>query len=164
MRISPVIGRAPSGPAGRTYAEFASHILTLANTDRGWGLEARSVGSFRTTAAADVGEMTGTSWGNTGFPNTSSFPTSVCRAIQHAMPSEAIYRAVQASSENRMLYTVVSTGTQTNPPGLNRNGYTSANYTGTVVCRGLSRLLYWYAGKAWEMNPTLSSGPVPYSW
>lgn len=163
MRAAVNIGRAAQP---RTYAEFRDHINTLAsNTTRGWSADGRGVGTFLTDCATPTGAMQGSTWGgpggSAGIPNLAT--QAVARMVQHAMPSAAVFND-NVSAGRRVLLTVATAGTLSSPSGLNRNGYTSASYSGTVVGRVVTLMLYWYDEQAWQIDPSAGGSPTPYSW
>jgi len=147
------------GPSGPSYADFVAHITTKAVDGAAtWGGTATS-GSpkkFRTTAAAAVDYGFGSSWVN----NWDS--TSVCTLVRHAMPTEAAFNAVVAAGS--MVYYEVDQGASGFLPATNRNGFTTTDGGASQSPNFVSDLIYWDGTAAQRMNPSLGTGPTPYTW
>lgn len=183
MRLGVTLGLTRSGaggepppPPGPTYADFVAHITELATGIPsqgvpgviGWdspfasGQGSASVGKFRTTAAAPAGTMYGTPWRqDAGYGWVWVGNSSACRAVQHGLPSEAVFLDQIASG--RQIYYATSPGGAQLVYALSRNGYQSDGGT-EVAAANITELIYWGGTQAMRMQPSLGLGPVPYTW
>ncbi len=144
---------------GPSYADFQAHIATLSvNGSVAWSSNPPgSPGNRkRTTAAAATGSMFGSSW-------LSTFDTfsTLARAIQHGLPSEAAFDAQVANG--REIYFQLGDGGFGPYAGLDRNGYESASGGGGLdEALAVTDLIYWDGSAAQRMNPSAGTGPTPY--
>lgn len=164
-----------SSGAGRTYADFQAHIATLA-TDGSIAWSGNPAdGSlttrfdYRTTMAAETGAMQGTPWQSV-FSGPIPGPTftnaaNTSRVVQHCFPDSTSFNAgVSAGREVYFQLQRAGTGGAT-IPGLNRNGYASADIASDSNCTyRVVSFLYWDGTQAQQMNPFAGTGPTPYTW
>lgn len=165
-----------AGAGGKTYAEFVAHITALATGIPSlgvpgavsWGNPFASgqgsayPGKFRTTAAAQAGTMYGTPWRQgAGYGWVWTGNSSACRAVQHGLPSEAVFLDQIASG--RQIYYATSPGSTQLVYALSRNGYQSDGGT-EVAAANITELLFWDGARAQRMQPSLGLGPTPYDW
>lgn len=149
-----------SGPVGPAYADFQAHIATLAtNGNRAWS-GTPAAGVWRTTAAAPTGIMAGSSWANYFLIGG----VSMCRAVQHGLPSEAEFNA-QVAAGREIFFRSVAGVNQSIAASVDRNGYTSQSYTGaSTTTASCTELIYWTPSGVFSMNPSAGTGPTPYTW
>lgn len=155
------IGFQGADAGGKTYAQFQAHIATLAPTSVAWSGSSVNA-ARRTTAAAATGVMQGSSWGlsETGFLTGAA--SQISRVVQHGLPSQAVFDA-QVASGREIYLLMVDDGTTTSYGAVNRNGYTSAVFSGAATpCSICTDLIYWDGTQAQRMNPKLGTGPTPY--
>lgn len=145
--------RTSAAVAIATYAEYQAAIAALTATTAAWGSGPGGTGdtTYRTTAAADTGSMSGSSW-------ISVFIGTVAKVVQHGLPSQAEYNAQIAAGRELLLRQVAVTSAPT--PALDRNGYLST--TGVSSPRSLQFLAFWTPAGPMKMNPYLGLGPVPW--
>ena len=154
----------PKAGGGKTYAQFQAEIAALTGSTRGWtqsvifGTDAKPC---RTTAAAQAGDMFGSSYGPSasgGFLRTSSV---VCRVMQHALPSEAVFLD-QIANGWEIFYRVAEV-TTASVPAVTRNGYTSQS-SASNNCTQITELIRWDGTQAWISNPSTGSAETLYTW
>lgn len=163
MRFAPNPGVLAAGVlvTPKTYAEFVAHIDGRANLGfRAWSFsDGLSAGGYTTTAAAATGTMYGTPW-----LSNMSVASTVCRIVQHGLPTEAAFNA-QISGTRKIFFQISAGPSVASFSGLNRNGYSSLSIGGgpfsSNVC---AELLYWDGTQAQKMNPSSGAGPTPYDW
>lgn len=151
------------GPSALTYADFQAHIGTLAlNGATAWGSPPASNNArYRTTAAAATGSMQGSTWQQSARTATSD----VCRMVQHALPSQAVFEA-QIAAARQIYFRVQDFGNGVNFGSYSRNGYTSGgvNTGEDEAATYFTDIIYWDGTQAWRVNPTTGTGPIPYTW
>lgn len=161
MRVSPIIGRVSGGP---TYDEFVAHITAMATGGvASWTGRVLVAGAYRTTAAASVGNMSGSSWMTVFRSSDNANGTSRPRAVLHGLPSITVMNALAAASSEVFVRFVDATA----PSGfsaVDRNGFLSSANASTTPAMKMTELLYWLDGQAWKMQPDLGLGPTPYTW
>lgn len=164
-QASNVVG--PIVAAAKTYAEFQAHIATLTATTRAVNSTSNMVGQFRVTLGSPSGGLIGSSWGPGspgGFAQGAS--SALGRIIQHAMPSEAVFNALVAST-SEVCMTIITVST---PAGalnaVTRNGYPSTSYAGGAgTANAVSELLLFDPTDGpVRMVPNAGTGPTPYTW
>lgn len=142
----------------KTYADWVAHITARATGGAvAWGGEMTAQGIYRTTAAAATGGMAGSPW-MAVFRRASS---AMCRIVQHALPSEAVFNAQIASGRQVILQSVDDAATVTVP--LDRNGFLSGD--ASVITTYTCPLIGWWddaTQSALMNNPQAGTGPVPY--
>lgn len=167
MRVSPIVGRAAQL---KSYGEFQAHITGLAvNGSLPWsGAVNNNVGAFKITTGAVPGyaPLFGSSWGplspDYGISGSYSYWP---RAIQHAMPSEAVFNAIIAIGGE--IFIRVQDGGIINVtfPSATRNGFTSSTGSGGTYSRFITEMLIFDpASGPLRMQPKLGIGPNPYTW
>jgi hypothetical protein len=157
-------GAAP--PAAKTYADFQAHIATLATDGAGsWSADMALLTdanhAYRITAAAAVGSMYGTPW-NSAFALNAG---TLCRVIQHGLPSAAVFNE-QTADGREIFVRTVPVSNRVLPDFVSRNGYTTRNTDGVTETRATqcTELIYWDGTQAQRMQPSLGLGPTPYDW
>lgn len=165
---SPMMMSGGGGPD--LYPIFLAKITALA-TDGAVAWSGRPAvfqsGAYRVTPAAGVGAMSGSTWSSfaAGQPE-------YARAIQHALPSGAVFNSLVATGHQ--VYFQLSAGSFTytgdGPYGLNRNGYQSLNFSGEYESNyatfGIIDLIRFDAatGKAWRSNPRNGTAETEYNY
>ena len=152
------------------YSVFLAKITALATGGAvSWGanLPVFANGLFRVTPAAGVGGMSGSTWGSVAAGNT-----SYARAIQHALPSAAVFNSL--ANLGHQVYFGLQGGSFTwegdGPYGLNRNGYQSSSFSGeygsNYASWRINDLIRFDAatGKAWRSNPNVSGAETEYNY
>lgn len=162
-------GAAAAAAGPKTYADFQARLLVLAPVAHDW-FETPLPAARRTTAAAATGGLTGSSWGPSsaiGFGRGS--PNSICRIIQHGLPSEAVFNT--QVSEGRGIYLLIEnldeTGTA-DPAVVTRNGFTSSSATDVFTSK-CTKIIYWDSSKAAgqeprQIDPSTGSADTLYTW
>ena len=148
----------PGRFGGADEAAFNAHIATRATSGvMGWSAGV-SPGLWRTTAAAAVGLMYNTPWGSMIYQGD-----TLARAIQHGLPSEAVFNALVAAGR-QIFVRIIDAGGLIGASAVTRNGYTSVYYyDGTSYASVyLVELAYWLDDQAWTVSPTYQSGPSLY--
>ncbi|WP_287011277.1 hypothetical protein [Brevundimonas sp.] len=128
-----------------------------------------SAGAFKMTTGAVPGyaPLIGSSWGplspDYGISGSYSYWP---RAVQHAMPSEAVFNAIIAIGGD--IFIRVQDGGIVNVafPSATRNGFTSsASGVGGTYSRFITELLIFDpASGPLRMQPKLGLGPTRYTW
>ena len=151
------------GAAAKTYADFQSHIRTLTTTSTSWS-SFSAVGKQYTTAAGVVGGMDGSSWGPAATAFKASTSNIVCRIIQHALPSEAVFLE-QVSGGRDVYFETQTAGTVASFPAVTRNGYTS-NADNSSTGRRVIDLIRWddTLKKAFRSDPSIGGVETEYTW
>lgn len=168
--MAAMTGAGLSGPS-KAYDAFLAHITVLATSgSRAWAASSLAAGTdqrtYRTAPSMlDLAGlvMTGSSWGPLSPQGLGRALSGTARAMQHALPSEAVFNALRASGYE-ILYTVTAAS-----PGevfaVSRNGYTSSDTGGIEnVCRVTEVLYYDPSLGPMRMQPSLGLGPEPYDW
>lgn len=158
----------PKGGGGKTYAQFEAQIATLATSGEiGWDQVftggTTPAKAYRTTAAAQTGSMAGSTWGpsaSAGYARTSA--TQTCRAIQHALSSEAVFLD-QIANGWEIFYRTTASSTQP-APAVTRNGFTSTTSATSSACAQITELIRWDGTQAWISNPSTGSAETLYTW
>lgn len=150
------------------YQRFKDHIAVLA-TDGAWGFltnlasATRAAKAWRVTAngdpySASIG-LYGSSWNSSFALNAGN----IARAIQHGLPSQAIFDAQIADGREMFVrLAVVSNRTLT---ALLRNGYQSEGSDGATETRAvqMTELIFNDGSQTWRMTPNTGGGPTAYS-
>lgn len=154
-----VKAKAQAAPA-KTYTDFQAHIATLGASSATWSASPAGTGGGKkiTTAAAQTGGMDGSSW-NAPFRRAAG--TVTCRVIQHALPSEAVFLAQIANSQD-IYFEVVDVGSVAFT-GVTRNGYTSGSASASTGQRVVD-LIRWddTLKKAFRSNPSTGGAETEY--
>jgi hypothetical protein len=151
-----------------SYAAFVAAITAKAvNGSRPAGSPAYAgsgTQKFQHTLTADGGTMAGSPW-MSRFGISGGNPGVVQRFVRHCFPNQAAFEAYLAAG--RMVYFQVQPGADSaefDPPGINRNGYSSLNFAsedGTAVCTDF--IYYDNVAGPQRMNPLAGAGPTPYT-
>lgn len=153
----------------KTYPQFLAHITLLAtNGERAWDSSSLAGGTDQRThrtapSMADLSglTMTGSSWGPLSPAGLARF-SSPARAMQHALPNEALFNALR-STGYEILYTVSAASSAAVSPST-RNGYTSLGPVTTNVSTIPEVIYYDPTLGPMRMQPHLGLGPTPYDW
>jgi len=145
--------RTSAAVAIATYAEYQAAIAALTGSTSAWATSLPgSSGTSRTTAAADTGSMSGSSW------LSALQSATTAKVVQHGLPSSAEYASQISAGREIIMREAAITSAPT--PALDRNGYLSN--TGTNSTRSLQFLGFWTPAGSMKMNPYLGLGPVPW--
>lgn len=152
------------GAVAKTYADYQAKMATDFPNTALWNGDVAGIvqGAYRSTAAADTGTMVGSSW--VSQFRRGSGNTSVCRLIQHAMPSQAAYLAAQAAG-HIVVWRWAFTGTAPGGyPALNRNGYLSLEDLTSGDMNVCNLLVRWDEAtkKAYQSNPSVGGAETEY--
>lgn len=152
--------RVVGGGAAKTYAEYQAHLATR-GTFKTYG-STTSAGSFRTTAVAGAtGAMRGTPWGTLIIRDNT---VVLARIVQHSLPSEAVYNAINAAGTEVLIVLEVGPAATDLVFGIDRNGFFSGNFGDGDPSMTTSEVIYWDGTQAQKMNPSAQTGPTPYTW
>lgn len=154
------------GSAITPYEAFVAYITAQATGGaRTWGTDAGiGPGTYRTTALAAAGSLTGSSWMK--IFRTTFAP---CRLVQHGLPDQTVFNT-QISDARQLLFRTVSDGERQTFSALDRNGFTSGAFDGgpggEVPALTCDLVLYWVGtdagGSAFTVSPLLGTGPTPF--
>ena len=155
-----------SGVGGKSYADWVAHIAVTYPNSAAWSAELATIGmsSFRTTAGADTGGLQGSPW-MTLFRRSSGTGSSVvCRMVQHALPSAAVYLEQQTAGRQ----IVFRQGYQSEVASflsVNRNGFASSAVAEPGSGYFCDFAAWWddATQTALMNNPQAGTGPVPYT-
>lgn len=157
-QASNIVG--PTG-AGKTYAEFLSHIATEATGGAlGWAsFDTTAAGTFRTTAATASDFMQGSPWMTEVRPGW-FYP---CSLVRHGLVDVTAFND-QITNGGQIMFRMVAT-TSGIVSAVNRNGFTSSANT-SVSRQRCDLLVFWdfTLNKARQMNPYAGTGPTDYVW
>lgn len=150
---------------GRTYAEWVTQAAVLAPTTQLWGSGGLDAGTYRTTAAALTGSMTGTTWNTTAGVDRNN--RSIQRGLQHGFATQEPFDE-NVSSGRVIVYTGTQMAFSSNAIATARNGYTSL---GSVGDQGadyyfMTNLKYWdnALGYVVQGNPSVGGPFTQYVW
>ncbi len=149
------------------YPLFLARINALATDGTvSWASSPSALNTVkvRVTPSAGIGTMTGSTWASIA-PNL-----TYARGIQHALPSAAVFNGL--ASSGHQIYFEMFGGLfmfdGNGPYGKNRNGYSSANFSGEydsayLAFRIVDLIRFDAAtGKAWRSNPFSGSAETEY--
>lgn len=156
--MSGAVAAAAPEPPVATYADFVTAMEALSTSGAAaWGNEVASAGSYRTTAAAETGNLFGSSWNN-AFRRASS---SVCRAIQHGLPSYSVFQDQVAGS--RLIFFRLVAGPNTALPAVLRNNFESSDVSAVDTWQ-MDLLIRWddTLKKAFQSNPSIGGAETEY--
>ena len=149
----------PAGPPAKTEADFNAHIATLAvNGAAAWANSATE-GRWVTTVGTTSGHMYGSSWSDLYYVASTN-----CRAIQHAMPSLAVFNALAVGQQ--VYFRTVASSHVLIWTGKDRNGYASMSEDDGIADSSLlmNQYIRWdrALGKAFTGNPSVGSAETEY--
>lgn len=159
MRVSPVVGRAASGP---TYEQYQAHIAQRAtNGVRAWFANLAVAGSYTSTAGAVQPSwyMYGSPWAGRIFGGA-GISGITARMLQHGLPSEAEFNN-QIANGFDIFWRTTLFATNRALQSYTRNGFQSG--AGTYDAFYLEEIVFWDGEKPMQMLPRLGQGPVSYS-
>ena len=155
----------PGAPAGKTYADWVAHVSSVTATTRSWdGYQSHaSSGLNRVTCGAvdATKRMYGSIWG--ALAAFFSFTPSA--AVQHGLPSQAVYNEQCANSRPILYYAQYDGGfSGAACQSVDRNGYQSIADPATPTIY-LTEVSWWDAslGRPRTCNPYFSGAVTDYA-
>lgn len=153
-------------PGGKTYAEFVDYVNSRAtNGLQAFGdpLQVSLPGSYRVPfdTSSGLGVMTGSTWLSYFRARNSTSDTSTARALQHALPSQAVW---QKNRDDGLICLIVVSAIGTRSySSLNRNGYLSSSGASGPGAMEMTEVAYWDNGPM-RIYPNNGLGPEPLDW